>query len=154
MKLEEVLVLEILPFKIWKILCKEQNFSKLYRHIRVKSILIFNPKHYSGKYFSEFLSSTRWACDRWDWKGKTSLFTSISLATQERTIVHIIFWWISFDNAFSAIIKHINHKALKKIKHNNMPVKNNVGLLSFLVLLINVILMLGFLQWPQLLDLK
>ena len=35
-----------------------------------------------------------------------------------------------------------------------MPVKNNIGLLSFLVLLINVILMLGFLQWPQLLDLK
>ena len=35
-----------------------------------------------------------------------------------------------------------------------MPVKNNVGLLSFLVRLINVILMLGFLQWPQLLDLK
>ena len=155
MKLEEVLVLEILAFKIWKILCKEQNFSKLYRHIRVKSILIFNPKHYSGKYFSEFLSLTRWACDRWDWKGKTSLFTSISLATQERSIVHIInllmnfLWQCIFCNH-----KAYKHKALKKIKHNNMPVKNNVGLLSFLVLLINVILILGFLQWPQLLDLK
>ena len=80
MTVETVLALEILPFKIWKVFYKKQNFWKLFKHQNVKSILIFNPKHCSDKYFSEF--------QRW-WKLKTSLLTSISLATQERSIVHI-----------------------------------------------------------------
>ena len=44
-KVETVLVLEVLAFKIWKIL-----YKKLYRYERFKSNLIFNQKHYSGKY--------------------------------------------------------------------------------------------------------
>ena len=80
MTVETVLVLEILPCKLWKVFYKRQKFWKLFKHQKVKSILIFNPKHYSGKYFSEF--------QRW-WKLKTSLLTSISLVTQEHSIVHI-----------------------------------------------------------------
>lgn len=100
MKVETIVVLEILAFKIWKNLNKKQNFSKLYRHE------ILNQSYFS----IQNITLTDTFPSFFLWQSNLVIEEGNSRATPEHSIIHI-------NHLLMNLLRQCilcNHKAYKR----------------------------------------